>query len=114
MRKFRVDITLVHGRAPDRLDEFADPDAIFIGGTSGAMSPLLDVCAKRLKKNGRIVINAATVETLAEAGRELRSRGFHVDITLAQVSRSKPILELTRFEALNPVYIMTAKREGDE
>ncbi|ODA15373.1 cobalamin biosynthesis protein CbiE [Geobacillus thermoleovorans] len=114
LRKFRVDITLVHGRAPDRLDEFADPDAIFIGGTSGAMSPLLDVCAKRLKKNGRIVINAATVETLAEAGRELRSRGFHVDITLAQVSRSKPILELTRFEALNPVYIMTAKREGDE
>ncbi|AMX83535.1 cobalamin biosynthesis protein CbiE [Geobacillus subterraneus] len=114
LRKFRVDLTLVHGKAPDRLDEFADPDAIFIGGTSGAMAPLLDVCTKRLKKNGRIVINAATVETLAEACRELRARGFHVDIALAQAARSKPILELTRFEALNPVYIITAKREGDE
>ncbi|KFL16092.1 cobalamin biosynthesis protein CbiE [Geobacillus stearothermophilus] len=114
LRKFRVDITLVHGRAPDRLDEFADPDAIFIGGTSGAMAPLLDVCCRRLKRNGRIVINAATIETLAEASRELGERGFHVDITLAQVSRSKPILNLTRFEALNPVYIIAAKREGEE
>ncbi|KPC99221.1 cobalt-precorrin-6Y C(15)-methyltransferase [Geobacillus sp. BCO2] len=78
------------------------------------MAPLLDVCCRRLKRNGRIVINAATIETLSEASRELGERGFHVDITLAQVSRSKPILELTRFEALNPVYIMTAKREGDE
>lgn len=114
LRKFRVDITLVHGKAPERLDEFADPDAVFIGGTSGAMAPLLDVCARRLKKNGRIVINAATVETLAEACRELKKRGFHIDITLAQAARSKPILELTRFEALNPVYIITAKRERDE
>lgn len=78
------------------------------------MAPLLDVCAKRLKKNGRIVINAATVETLAEACAALRERGFQVDITLAQASRSKPILDLTRFEALNPVYIIAAKREGDE
>ncbi|AGT32122.1 CbiET protein [Geobacillus genomosp. 3] len=114
LRKFRVDITLVHGKAPDGLDAFADPDAIFIGGTSGAMAPLLDVCCRRLKRNGRIVINAATIETLAEACHGLRARGFQVDVTLAHVSRSKPILDLTRFEALNPVYIIAAKREGEE
>ena len=114
LKKFRVDITLVHGKAPEHLDEFADPDAIFIGGTSGAMGPLLDVCCQRLKRNGRIVINAVTIETLAQAVEGLKQRGFQVDVTLAQISRSKPILELTRFDALNPIYIITAKREGDE
>lgn len=114
LKKFRVDITLVHGKAPDHLDEFADPDAIFIGGTSGAMGPLLDVCCRRLKRNGRIVVNAVTIETLAQAVEGLKQRGFQVDVTLAQISRSKPILELTRFDALNPIYIITAKREEDE
>jgi precorrin-6Y C5,15-methyltransferase (decarboxylating) len=114
LKKFRVDITLVHGKAPEHLDEFADPDAIFIGGTSGEMGPLLDVCCQRLKRNGRIVINAVTIETLAQAVEGLKQRGFQVDVTLAQISRSKPILELTRFDALNPIYIITAKREEDE
>jgi precorrin-6B C5,15-methyltransferase / cobalt-precorrin-6B C5,C15-methyltransferase len=114
LKKFRVDITLVHGKAPEHLDEFADPDAIFIGGTSGAMGPLLDVCCRRLKRNGRIVINAVTIETLAQAVEGLKQRGFQADVTLAQISRSKPILELTRFDALNPIYIIAAKREGDE
>ncbi|EZP77432.1 precorrin-6y C5,15-methyltransferase subunit CbiE [Parageobacillus genomosp. 1] len=114
LKKFRVDITLVHGKAPEHLDEFADPDAIFIGGTSGAMGPLLDVCCRRLKRNGRIVVNAVTIETLAQAVEGLKQRGFQVDVTLAQISRSKPILELTRFDALNPIYIITAKREEDE
>jgi precorrin-6B C5,15-methyltransferase / cobalt-precorrin-6B C5,C15-methyltransferase len=114
LKKFRVDITLVHGKAPEHLDEFADPDAIFIGGTSGEMGPLLDVCCQRLKRNGRIVINAVTIETLAQAAEGLKQRGFQVDVMLAQISRSKPILELTRFDALNPICIITAKREGDE
>lgn len=114
LKKFRVDLTLVHGKAPEHLEEFADPDAVFIGGTSGEMGPLLDVCCRRLKRNGRIVINAVTIETLAQAVEGLKQRGFQVDITLAQISRSKPILDLTRFDALNPIYIIAAKREGDE
>ncbi|EID44171.1 bifunctional cobalt-precorrin-7 (C(5))-methyltransferase/cobalt-precorrin-6B (C(15))-methyltransferase [Parageobacillus thermoglucosidasius] len=114
LKKFRVDLTLVHGKAPEHLDKFADPDAVFIGGTSGEIGPLLDVCCRRLKRNGRIVINAVTIETLAQAVEALKQRGFQADITLAQISRSKPILELTRFDALNPIYIIAAKREGDE
>ncbi|TXK90751.1 cobalamin biosynthesis protein CbiE, partial [Parageobacillus sp. SY1] len=78
------------------------------------MGPLLDVCCRRLKRNGRIVANAVTIETLAQAVEGLKQRGFQVDVTLAQISRSKPILELTRFSALNPIYIITAKREEDE
>jgi precorrin-6B C5,15-methyltransferase / cobalt-precorrin-6B C5,C15-methyltransferase len=114
MRKFRTDFTLVHGRAPDHLNEFPDPDAIFIGGTSGEMDRLLDVCCERLKPNGRIVINAVTIETLHEAAEGLKQRGFQADITLAQLSRSKPILQLTRFDALNPIYIISAYRKEEE
>ncbi|MDQ0160994.1 precorrin-6y C5,15-methyltransferase (decarboxylating) subunit CbiE [Aeribacillus alveayuensis] len=113
MKKFRSDITVVHGCAPERLDEFPNPNAIFIGGTSGNMDEILDVCTKRLEPNGRIVVNVVTIENLAAALKGLKQREFDVDITSVQVSRSKPILSLTRFDALNPIYIITAKRKGE-
>jgi precorrin-6Y C5,15-methyltransferase (decarboxylating) len=111
MRKFRTDFTLVHGKAPERLDEFPDPDAVFIGGTSSELESIVQVCCARLKKNGRIVINAITIETLSKAVEILEKNGFRTHIVLAQISRSKPILQLTRFAALNPIYIISAERK---
>lgn len=113
MRKFRTDFTLVHGKAPDGLDSFPDPDAVFIGGTSNELEAILDVCSLRLKRGGRVVINAVTIEKLTDTVTYLKKRGFSVNITLAQISNSKPILHLTRFEAYNPIYIITGQREEE-
>ncbi|MGM7722937.1 precorrin-6y C5,15-methyltransferase (decarboxylating) subunit CbiE [Metabacillus sp. Hm71] len=114
MQKFRTDFTVVQGKAPDKLDEFPDPDAIFIGGTAGGVEEILSVCCSRLRKNGRIVLNAITIENLSQAVEAFKRNGFEVSITLAQVSRSKPILNLTRFDALNPIYIIAAYRKEGE
>lgn len=112
MSKFRADLTLVHGTAPEHLEQFPDPDAVFIGGTSAAMQGILDVCCARLRPDGRIVINVATIENLTEAMQLFKEKGFATEVTLAQISRSKPILQLTRFDALNPIYIIAAHRAG--
>lgn len=111
MRKFRTDFTAIHSKAPKGLQQLLDPDAIFIGGTAGNIDAILDICCNRLKPNGRIVLNAATIENLMQAVNGFKRNHFHVDITLAQISKSKPILDLTRFEALNPIYIITASRK---
>lgn len=111
MKKFRVDMTVKHAKAPEGLADFPDPDSVFIGGTAGGMNDILDIVCSRLRKNGRIVLNAVTIENLAEAVEGFKKRGFHTEITLAQISRSKPILNLTRFDALNPIYIISARRE---
>ncbi|MEH7479741.1 precorrin-6y C5,15-methyltransferase (decarboxylating) subunit CbiE [Neobacillus drentensis] len=114
LAKFRVDATLVHGKAPEGLDTFPDPDAVFIGGTAGGMEDILDICCSRLKACGRIVLNAVTIENLSEAMMTFKERGYETNITLAQISRSKPILNLTRFDALNPIYIIEAWRKEGE
>ncbi|MEH7453112.1 MULTISPECIES: precorrin-6y C5,15-methyltransferase (decarboxylating) subunit CbiE [Bacillaceae] len=114
LAKFRVDATLVHGKAPEGLETFPDPDAVFIGGTAGGMEDILDICCSRLKACGRIVLNAVTIENLSEAMLVFKERGYETNITLAQISRSKPILNLTRFDALNPIYIIEAWRKEGE
>lgn len=113
-RKFRVDITAIHGKAPDRLEEFPDPNAIFIGGSGGEMQQLLTVCIDRLQPEGRLVMNLATIENLYEAINCLKELKCEVSILQAQLSRSKPILHMTRLVPLNPIYIITAIKKGIE
>jgi len=113
-RKFRVDLTAIHGKAPQGLEQFPDPDAIFIGGTGGEMVDLIKTCCHRLKEGGRIVLNAATIENLYRANEAFAQASFQTSIMHAQISRSKPILGMNRFVPLNPIYIITAQRKEDK
>ncbi|CAG7633994.1 precorrin-6y C5,15-methyltransferase (decarboxylating) subunit CbiE [Paenibacillus allorhizosphaerae] len=109
-RKFRADFTAIHAKAPEGLDAIPDPDAVFIGGSGGELRELIRVCCNRLQEDGRIVVNAATIETLADTQKALREEGFDTRIALVQIGRSKPILDMTRFEGLNPIYVITGFR----
>lgn len=112
-RLHRTEFTAVLGKAPERLAQFPDPNAIFIGGNGGNMQQLLTICVQRLKPNGRIVMNIATIENLAQAMQYFKMLNCEVSILQAQISKSKPILNLTRFEPLNPIFIVTAQK-GNE
>ncbi|MGX9134571.1 precorrin-6y C5,15-methyltransferase (decarboxylating) subunit CbiE [Rummeliibacillus sp. JY-2-4R] len=114
--KFRTDLTTIHGKAPEGLDTFPNPDAIFIGGTGGNMKDLLGVCCNRINEGGRIVLNAATIENLYKALECFKELNFKTSILHAQLAHSKPILGMNRFTPLNPIYIITAvrKEENDD
>lgn len=111
--KFRTDITAIHGKAPEGLERFPNPDAIFIGGTGGNMKDLLQICCDRLKEDGRIVLNAATIENLYKALECFKELKFNTNILHAQLAHNKPILGMNRFTPLNPIYIITATRKGE-
>lgn len=109
--KFGVrNLSVIHGEAPAALDGLPSPDAVFIGGSGGNLRAILDVVARQLRPEGRVVVNAATLETAGAAMAALRERGFAADVTLIQVSRSKDLAGMTRFEALNPVFIVAGVR----
>lgn len=103
----RHNVTIIHALAPDRLEELLAPDAVFVGGSGGKMAEILGIACRRLKSDGRIVINAATLETLNTAVNGLKTNGFDAEVILVNVARSKDILNLTRLEALNPVFVIT-------
>jgi precorrin-6Y C5,15-methyltransferase (decarboxylating) len=103
-------VTVVHARAPEGLDRLPDPDAVFVGGSGGALAEILAIATKRLRSGGRIVVNAITLETLHDTVQSYRQLGLAHEAILVSVARSKPLLEMMSFEALNPVYIVTAWR----
>ena len=97
---------LTQGIAPDDLTNWPDPHAVFIGGSGGQLEAILDTAKSRLYPGGRLVINLATLENLQAARSLLPEARFYQ----AQINRSVPILEMTRFEALNPIFIVTWKK----
>jgi precorrin-6Y C5,15-methyltransferase (decarboxylating) len=107
--KFRTDFPVIHAKAPVGLDELPDPDAVFIGGSGGELAELIRLCASRLRTDGRIVVNAATIETLHDGMKAMQEAGLKPSVTLLQTARSKPILNMTRFEGLNPIYVITGR-----
>ncbi|MBC8275446.1 MAG: precorrin-6y C5,15-methyltransferase (decarboxylating) subunit CbiE [Chloroflexi bacterium] len=108
LQKFHVpNVEVVHTFAPDGLDKLPEPTAAFIGGSGGKMEEILDLLCHRLKPDGRIVINIVALENLNAAVNALKARGFMTDVTLVNVARSTGVIELTRLEALNPVFVVT-------
>jgi precorrin-6Y C5,15-methyltransferase (decarboxylating) len=108
IRKFQVpNVEVVHTFAPDNLSKLPAPTAVFVGGSGGRMEEILDIVSQRLKPGGRVVINIVALENLNTAVNTLKARGFVTDVTQINVARSTSVMELTRFEALNPVFVVT-------
>jgi len=107
--------SLVHGKAPDGIDAWPDPDAVFIGGSGGELATLIEGVLRRLRPQGTLVMNFVTLENLATATATLQSmedQGIEWDVLQLQAARSKPILHMHRMAAENPVWIVCAHRKG--
>ncbi len=102
--------TLVHGKAPEHLDGWPDPDAVFIGGSGGELAALIAQVLQRLRPDGHLVMNFVTLENLATATQALSDSGAVWDVLQLQAARSKPILHMHRMAAENPVWIVCAQR----
>jgi precorrin-6Y C5,15-methyltransferase (decarboxylating) len=101
--------TLVHGKAPDGLAGWADPDCAFIGGSGGELAGLIRLILQRLKSGGWLVMNFVTLENLNLALETVKACGANWDVVQLQASRSKPILNMNRMAAENPVWIVCAQ-----
>lgn len=115
MEKFNVsNITVLYGYAPQVMSDVKQKiDVAFIGGSGGNLPEIMYAVDERMDAGGRIVINAVTLETVNQVSALLKD-GFDgkytVDTVCLQVTRMKKTGEYNIFDALNPVYIFTAKK----
>lgn len=106
-------ISVIGKAAPEALYDLPDPDSVFVGGSGGELKAILEVAAARLRPQGRIVANFATLERTNETYQWFRSQGFRAEITLVNAARSRELPDKSvRLEALNPVFVVTAWRDG--
>ena len=105
-------IRVVIGEAPGVLGGLDDPDSVFVGGSGGRLADILDAVARRLTSGGRIVVNLAALERTQETINKLKDLGFATELSMVSSSQGKELPDgTTRLEALNPVFVVSARRE---
>jgi precorrin-6Y C5,15-methyltransferase (decarboxylating) len=98
-------LQVVHGSAPDVLDDLEErPDAIFIGGGLTSYG-LLTRCRKALRPGGRLVANVVTVEgetmlsrAQAEQGGRLKRLSIAHAEPLGGFTGWRPAMPITQYE----------------
>ncbi|MBF0144916.1 MAG: precorrin-6y C5,15-methyltransferase (decarboxylating) subunit CbiE [Magnetococcales bacterium] len=100
------------GIAPNGLEHWPDPDAVFIGGSGGALESLIGLVLERLRNRGRLVINLVTLEHLTRTLACLDRLGQSWRLTQTGCAIGQPLLHLHRLEAQAPVWIITVIKES--
>lgn len=102
-------VKVIKGEAPECLEGLPKPVRIFIGGSGGRLSEILDYIAT-IETVKVIVISAITMETLNIAMKKLEEKGFKVDATQVQATRLVKKHEKFFLQAQNPVIIVRGIR----
>ena len=107
-------VTLIHSKAPEGLEDLPSPDAIFIGGSKGNLDTLILNGLKRLQPQGRMVVNAITLDSVSEAYQVFRRHDIVPEVTLLNVARGAPLAHYVRYEAMNPIHIFAVTKPDKE
>ncbi len=104
-------VHIVAGEAPGVLEDLPSPDSVFVGGSGGNLSEILEYTVTRLNPDGTIVVNLAVLERTSETYRQLTRLGLSADITQVAASMGKKMPDgAVRMESLNPVFIVSGRR----
>lgn len=99
----------VEGAAPEALEGLPAPDAVFVGGSGGALPGILQA-VHRANPHARVCVSAIALETLHTALDVLTALGYETEITQIAVSRCRSAGKLHLLTAQNPVFLITGVR----
>ncbi|WP_052049798.1 bifunctional cobalt-precorrin-7 (C(5))-methyltransferase/cobalt-precorrin-6B (C(15))-methyltransferase [Leptolyngbya sp. KIOST-1] len=102
----------IYGAAPESLAALPDPDRVFIGGSGGHLGNILELCAHRLRPQGRMVLALATLEHTGTVlgwvdGATPGARPWAVQLRQIQVQHGVRVGSLTRWQPLTPITLIT-------
>ena len=103
-------VTIIEGEAPDALD-FVDEtvDSIFIGGTERLEEVIL-ASDKKLKKGGRIVVDAILLETAVKAISTLNELNYKTEVVEVIIAKGMKTSKGYAMLSRNPIFIVYGEK----
>lgn len=103
---------VIHGKAPEAMEELPAPTHAFIGGSAGNMEQIL-TCLLEKNPKIRIVLNCIALETLSEVTGILKKLPVsEPEFVLLQASRAEQIGSYHLMKGENPIYIISFEGKG--
>lgn len=110
-KRFRVfHLTPVHGLAPEAWKDLPNPTSVFVDGTGRSVVQITRGAYERLVPGGRIVVNVGTPERVGDVRQLLMEVAGDADVLMINVARGVAQFESTRFQAVNPSFLIAATK----
>jgi len=103
-------LKVIQTEVPMGLEKLPPPDRIFIGGGGKQLKSIVRSATRYLKPQGMIVVNTVLIPNVEIARATLEKLNFVTEIVQIQINRSRQMPWAERLEALNPVWIITGRR----
>lgn len=112
-KRFKVkNLDIVQNTLPAGLDQLPEPDRVFLGGGGQDIKEIIQIACSRLKPGGIIVANIVLIQNMSRVMKQFESENLDVDVTQVQISRGVDMPNGKRFQALNPVWIITGLKKN--
>lgn len=103
-------VQILKGKAHEAMLNLPTVDAVLIGG-SKSLKDVLRVAHEKIRKNGRIVVNAIMLNTCYEALKEMESLNLEeIDVATVFVAKGKRVESGVMMIARNPITIISATK----
>ncbi len=103
-------VEVIEGDGLDILDKIDNFDILMIGGSSGKLPQMIEKGFNKLNNNGKLIITAILLETLAEAVYSLKNLSSKTEVVDVSISRGEITERGTMMLAKNPVTIISAQK----
>ena len=103
-------VVIIEGEAPEALDHVNEVvDSIFIGGTE-RLEETIFTADKKLKKGGRIIVDAILLETISKAITSLNSLNYKTDVVEVIVAKGMKTSKGYAMLSRNPIFIVYGEK----
>ncbi len=99
----------IRGEAPDALETLPAPDKVFVGGSGGELSEIIDIVLEKNEK-ARICVTAILIETLADAVRSMEERGLVTEVCQITSAAARKVGSKHMMIGENPIYIILGEK----
>ncbi len=103
-------ISVIDGEAPSCFSGLPEPDRVFVGGSGGRLSEILEHVSMKLKPGGIVIVNAVTERTIRSAPQILLELGFRVESSEVALTRTVWINAAQEEKKMNPIQIIAGER----
>lgn len=98
-------LNVCEGTAPEGLDAWPAPDAVFVGGSRGNLADILEAVLAA-NPAARVCVAAITLETLNEAERVFKAHGVELRMTQVAAARTSAVGSYHMLKGMDPVFLI--------
>jgi precorrin-6Y C5,15-methyltransferase (decarboxylating) CbiT subunit len=107
IKKFHAaGVHAISGNAPSALKKLPCPHNVFVGGSGGNLSAILQEVKKSISKNGNLVVNCITITTLSQVLQILKKWQWNYTAASVQIAHLSAGDQPEIFRAENPLFIV--------